>query len=91
MKKKRIHIFVSGRVQKVFYRGTAEIKARKYKLTGWVRNLEDGRVELVAEGKERALKKLLKWSEKGSDAALVKKVDFEWDEYTGEFDDFNIC
>ena len=50
--KKRIHVYYEGRVQGVGFRFTSEYVAQQLKLTGWVKNLPDGRVELVAEGKE---------------------------------------
>ncbi len=87
---KRAHIFVSGRVQGVFYRATTQEVARRLRLRGWVRNLPDGRVEIVAEGPEDALKALIDWCWEGSPLARVEDVKVIWEEPTGEFEDFVV-
>ncbi|HHJ38573.1 MAG: acylphosphatase [Methylothermaceae bacteria B42] len=74
---KRLQILVSGKVQGVFYRATAVEVARSLGLKGWVRNLPDGRVEMVAEGEPEALNQLLDWCRQGPPAARVDKVDVE--------------
>src|SRR5438309_2102356 len=61
----RLHMFVSGRVQGVFFRGTVADEARSLGLTGWARNLADGRVEIVAEGKRANLRTLEAWAHQG--------------------------
>ncbi|RLE60332.1 MAG: acylphosphatase [Thermoprotei archaeon] len=86
----RAHIFVSGIVQGVFFRATMREVARKYGVTGWVRNLPDGRVEAVLEGPEEAVKKVIEWAHRGPPLARVEKVEVKWEEYKGEFKDFNI-
>jgi len=91
MSNSRIHIFVSGRVQGVFFRVNTREEALKLNLTGWVRNLPDSRVEILAEGEEKKLKKLLKWSKKGPFLAEVEKVDYKWENYSGEFDSFEVA
>lgn len=55
----RLHLFVEGRVQGVYYRASAAEEALRLGLVGWVRNLRDGRVELVAEGPQASLEALL--------------------------------
>ncbi len=86
--RKRWHIWVSGQVQGVFYRAsTAEI-AKQLGLTGWVRNLPDGRVEIVAEGSAQGLKKLLAWCHQGPPAAQVTSVEVQEEAATGEFERF---
>lgn len=87
---KRIHIFVSGIVQGVFFRYSTQIKARQLGLTGWVRNLSDGRVEILCEGNEADIKSMIDWSKVGPEGAYVKKIDMEYEEYKGEFKDFQI-
>ena len=87
---KRVHILVSGVVQGVFFRAYTRKVAAEYKLTGWVRNLSDGRVEIMAEGKEGMLQKLVEWSKNGSPNAKVQKVQFSWLPYSGEFSEFEI-
>ena len=90
MEKARIHIFISGLVQGVFFRDSARKEAKKLGLLGWVRNLSDGRVEIMAEGDKEKLEDLLEWSKRGPLIAEVEKVDFEWEEYSGEFNSFEI-
>ena len=69
---------VSGRVQGVFYRSSARDTARRLGLTGWVRNLSDGRVELVACGNDAALDQLHDWLWQGPPHAQVRQVEVEW-------------
>lgn len=86
--KKKIYIKVSGRVQGVYFRYYTSQEAQKLDLTGWVRNTEDGGVEIVAEGEESKLKKLLAWTYQGPSNARVKKVEFEWKDFEGDFEEF---
>jgi len=89
MVQKRVHVFYSGRVQGIGFRYAAEAVARNLGMTGWVSNLRDGRVELLAEGKEADLKVLLKRiSEEMS--GYIKDADISWEDPTGEFGDFGI-
>lgn len=90
MGQKRIHLVVRGRVQDVFFRASAQREARRLGLTGWVRNRNDGAVELIAEGEEDQVKDLLAWAQHGPSTARVDKVDTRWRSYTGEFADFRI-
>ncbi len=69
------HFLVSGQVQGVFFRASAQETARKLGLTGWVRNLSDSRVELVACGEEAALKRLEQWLWQGPPRARVSRVE----------------
>ncbi len=87
---RRAHIWVSGRVQGVYYRATTCDVARRLRLTGWVRNLPDGRVEIVAEGPEDSLKALIDWCWEGPPLAKVEDVEVVWESPTGEFDDFRV-
>lgn len=85
---KRIHIYVSGKVQGVWFRACAQQIAIEGNLTGWIRNLKDGRVEIVAEGEEAELAELAQWCKVGSDQAEVSDVAAEWQEPTFEFTAF---
>lgn len=87
---KRMHVIISGRVQGVFFRAYVRETAEALKLTGWVRNLYDGRVEAVFEGEDANVQTILEWCKKGPPHAIVKKVDADEDPYTGEFRDFRI-
>ena len=75
---KRIHLLISGKVQGVYYRSSACEKARVLGLCGTVRNLPSGQVELVAEGEESALQRLIAWCQMGPPAAEVSAVDVRW-------------
>ncbi|MEN6379529.1 MAG: acylphosphatase [Methanofastidiosum sp.] len=87
---KRARIFVSGDVQGVFYRANAQIEAQRLKLTGYVRNLLDGRVEAVIEGEDICINKMIEWCEVGPKYARVDKVEVVNEQYKGEFKDFYI-
>ena len=86
----RIHVFYSGRVQGVGFRFTAETTAMELRLTGWVRNVRDGRVEAVVEGKEPLLHEFLQRMRAGPMAHFIKRVDVRWAAATGEFGGFEI-
>ena len=90
MAKIRAHVFVEGRVQGVFFRDTTRARARRLGVTGWVRNLPDGRVEAVFEGEEDAVRQMVDFVHRGPPEAIVTHVDVEYGEYTGEFDRFEI-
>jgi len=87
---KRLHAYIYGRVQGVGFRYFTEKRADLYGLTGWVRNLPDGRVEVIAEGDEMLLREFLEDLKKGPPLAKVEKVEVYWEEPTGEFTDFYI-
>jgi len=88
--KRRVHLFVSGRVQGVFFRAHTRDLARSLGLSGFVRNLPDGRVEIVAEGEEKALEKLVSFARQGPPLAQVTGVEVRWEAPTGEFPGFSI-
>ncbi len=82
--RKRIHGTVSGRVQGVFFRATTRDRARALGLSGWVRNLPDGRVEFVAEGEEEDLRELISFLHVGPPGARVDSLEVEWSDPQGE-------
>ena len=86
--RKRVHAVVSGVVQGVNYRLFARHNAAVHGLTGWVKNREDGCVEVLAEGEEARLKEFLKALEEGPPGAEVREVECEWLEASGEFKGF---
>lgn len=88
--KKRAHIFVYGIVQGVGFRMFTYKIAKNLGLKGFVRNLPDGRVEIVVEGEEERIRELIRNVEKGPPLARVDKLSIEWEEYKGEFKDFRI-
>lgn len=79
----RAHVFVSGRVQGVYYRANTREQARERGVDGWVRNLDDGRVEAVFEGPEDAVEGMVEWCHEGSPAASVEDVEAEYGEPEG--------
>lgn len=87
---KRAHVYVSGRVQGVYFRSHARNKANELNLTGWVRNMADGRVEAVFEGGESAVKQMVDWCRVGEGFARVDDVEVIGEDYIGEFKDFEV-
>lgn len=71
----RAHVFVSGKVQGVFYRDTTKKEADKRGVHGWVRNLRDGRVEAVFEGGTKAVEDMVAWCRVGSPLSRPTFVD----------------
>ena len=88
--KARVHIFVSGRVQGVFFRENTRKRAKKLGITGWVKNLPDGRVEAVFEGEKSKVEELINRTKKGPMFAKVDELKVISEEYKGEFDNFEI-
>jgi acylphosphatase len=86
----RAHIFISGRVQGVFFRAETENKANRHNLMGWVRNLPDGRVEAVFEGEKAKVDAVIEFCRRGPPGAYVSRLDITWEDWTGEFKEFRI-
>lgn len=86
----QVHLFISGSVQGVFFRMHTHKKALELKLTGFVRNLPDGRVEAYAEGNQDALEKFVEWCHHGPPAAKVAQVEESWDYGENQYGDFRI-
>jgi len=84
-----LHAFVSGRVQGVCYRQSTALHAERLALAGWVRNLEDGRVEAWIEGEEAAVRELAEWLWQGPEQARVDGVALEEVSLQG-FADFRV-
>ena len=80
----RAHVFVSGTVQGVRYRASTRDAAEDRGVDGWVRNLDDGRVEAVFEGPEPAVEGLIEWCHTGSRLASVEDVEVSYEDPTGE-------
>ncbi len=86
----RAHVFIYGLVQGVFFRAHMQDEAIDLGVSGWVRNLQDGRVEAVLEGDEEVVRRLLKWCEKGPPAARVTDVKPTFEKHKGEFSGFSV-
>ena len=80
---KRIHVYISGRVQGVFFRAETQRTATSLKLTGWVRNMDDGRVEAVFEGEPDEIERMLDWCHQGPPASRVDRVEAAEEAFTG--------
>ena len=87
----RLHAIVHGDVQGVGFRYFAQRKAQQLGLRGWVRNNEDGTVELVAEGEKPALEELMQAVEQGPRMARVDRVDARWSTATGNLGAFDLA
>lgn len=87
---KRLHLWVAGRVQGVFFRDSAREEAQRLGATGWIRNLPDGRVEAVAEGPEEAVDRFCGWCRQGPPDARVEHVEAEEEPARGEFEAFRV-
>ena len=81
---------IDGRVQGVNFRAAACEQARSTGVEGWVRNLDDGRVEAVFEGSEAAVKRMINWCYSGPRPARVDRVDVAWEQPTGQERGFRI-
>jgi len=86
----RAHVFVSGRVQGVFFRSETADEARRHGVTGWVRNLPDGRVEAVFEGEKIKVEDTIGFCRRGPPGARVTDVQVTWEDYRDEFKDFRV-
>jgi len=83
-------IFVIGSVQGIGFRYFVKSNARRLKLTGWVKNTDDGGVEVLAQGSKETIEKLVKFCEKGPFLAEVKSVSVEWGNGEEQLDDFKV-
>lgn len=88
--KARAHIYVSGYVTGVFFRYHTQELAQRLGVTGWVRNLHDGRVEAVFEGERAKVEEMVEFCRRGPSGATVTDVKLKWEEYRGEFSGFGI-
>ena len=86
----RVHITVHGYVQGVFFRHNTKKEALILGLKGYVKNMADGTVEVVAEGPEDKINELIAFCKKGPEAAQVEKVDVKFEKAKGEFNGFEV-
>lgn len=90
MANQRVRVFVKGKVQGVFFRQALKVKAIQNDVFGWVRNLDDGRVEAVLEGDEEKVNTLVEWCHGGPANARVEDVDIRNEKYSNEFSKFDV-
>jgi acylphosphatase len=86
----RAHVWISGKVQGVGYRLSAQSEAVRLGVKGWVKNLPDGRVEAVLEGEKAAVEQMIQWCHSGPTAAVVKDVNVEH-ETPEELSEFQVA
>lgn len=87
---KQVHIIISGRVQGILFRANTKGIATKLGLKGFVRNLDDGQVEVVAQGKDKELQQLIHFCKMGPPIARVDKADVKYEDVKEKFADFEI-
>ena len=88
--RKRAHVYYVGRVQGVGFRMTAEELAQTLGIVGWVKNLRDKRVELVAEAEEQTLREYLETIRTGAMKNFIQQVEVSWSDASDTFNDFEI-
>ncbi|MHB8926823.1 MAG: acylphosphatase [Bacillota bacterium] len=87
---KRVRLIIGGRVQGVSFRYYTRRAAISLGVTGWVRNLPDGRVEVLAEGDDDTVQALVDWCHQGPPSARVTAVEAHPEPFTGEFAGFRV-
>ena len=90
MAKIRVRAFITGRVQGVFFRAETREQAMRLGVTGWVRNLADRRVEILAEGEEQRVLELIAWCRQGPPRSRVDRVEELIEDYSGDYDTFSV-
>ena len=90
MSQKRVHVFVTGRVQGVFFRQATKVIAIKNNVTGWVRNLDDGRVEILIEGDDKCRDSVIAWCDCGPANSRVDDIQINNENYLGSFENFEV-
>ena len=86
----RARVYVSGKVQGVFFREETREKAEQLGLAGWVRNLPDGRVEALFEGPSERVREMVGWCREGPFHAEVEDVDTEFEASEGDLEGFEV-
>lgn len=89
-KKIRARVRIAGKVQGVYFRQNTRIVANRHRVTGWVKNLKDGRVEAVLEGNEMDVSEVIEWFYAGPPKAIVDDVQIKYEPYIGEFQEFKV-
>lgn len=84
----RVHVFFSGKVQGVFFRYSTKNMAEELGLSGWVRNLADGRVEALFEGKKEVVETMIEWCKFGPEFAKVTGIEIIVEDFKGELSGF---
>jgi len=80
----RVRVRIRGRVQGVFFRAEARVRAESLGVAGWIRNADDGSVEAVFEGDDEQLESMVEWCRRGPSGARVEEVEVGREEPAGE-------
>lgn len=86
----RVHLFIKGKVQGVFFRQAMKVAAKKNRVSGWVKNLKDGRVEAIIEGEDLGVSNMVEWCHAGPANARVEDVEIRNEKYKEEFAKFEV-
>ena len=90
MSNQRVRLFVTGRVQGVFFRQSLKAKSIQNNIFGWVKNLQDGRVECLLQGTEENISTLVQWAHIGPANAIVENVEIYNEKIDNEFTKFDV-
>jgi len=90
MVKSSVHIFVTGKVQGVFFRQATKVIATKNNVTGWVKNLESGQVEILLEGDSKNVDSVTDWCHNGPANSRVDEIKIEQQKFSGEYSNFEV-
>ena len=90
MKQQRVHILVSGKVQGVFFRQALKVMAKKNNAFGWVKNLEDKRVEALLEGDTENINSIVEWARIGPAHSRVDNIEINDEQFKNEFSIFEV-
>ena len=90
MSSQRVRLFVTGKVQGVFFRQSLKVMAKKNNVFGWVQNLTDGRVEAVLEGDKEKVNVLIEWAHDGPANSRVEDVAIHNEKFVAEFSKFDV-
>ncbi len=90
MVKQRLRLFVKGKVQGVFFRQALKVMAKTHNVSGWVKNLKNGRVEAILEGEDLDVSSMVEWCHRGPANARVEDIEIRNEKYKGEFSKFEV-
>ena len=86
----RAYIVLTGRVQGVAFRYYARNIANRHGVKGWIRNLDNGDVEVTIEGERNSVNQMIEWCKEGPSLALVEDIKIIWQSYAGDFSEFHV-
>ena len=90
MVKSSVHILVTGKVQGVFFRQATKVIAIKNHVTGWVKNLESGQVEILLEGKDQNVNSIVEWCHNGPANSRVDEIKIKQQKFSGQYSNFEV-